>query len=172
MKVTQFGGQLYQLTMLLNHIQQEQHRNVRVPNLNGPNPSGNAPLVANGVPVEDAVEQLQLQLQMVQSRLSYDAASVAGHVFESYEDNYQWVVANCSPEDWQYFMDMSALYSLVRPDGQEYDVMLTEESNSSKARYTYSTQARLSLSFKTKVPGIFGSDRSARNGHPFSAISE
>jgi hypothetical protein len=127
--------------------------------------------MANRVPVEDAV-QLQLQLQMVQSRLRSDVASVAGHVFESYEDTFQWVVANCSPEDWQYVMDMPALYSLVRPDGQEYDVMLTEEPNSSNAGYASSAQARLSLSFKTKVPGIFGADRSARNGHPFYAISE
>jgi hypothetical protein len=50
--------------------------------------------------------------------------------------------------------------------------MLTEESNSRKAGYASSAQARLSLSFKTKVPGIFGADLSARNGHPFSAISE
>jgi hypothetical protein len=125
MKVTQLGGQLYQLTMLLNQIQQEQQRNVMIPNLNGQNPPGNAPLMANGVPVEDAVEQIQLQLQMVQSRLRSDAVSVAGHVFESYEDTFQWVVANCSPEDWQYIMGMPALYSLVRPDGHEYDVMLT-----------------------------------------------
>jgi hypothetical protein len=85
MKVTQLGGQLYQLTMRLSQMQQEQQRNVMIPNLNGQNPSGNAPLMDNGVPVEDAVEQLQLQLQMVQSRLRYDAASVAGHIFESYE---------------------------------------------------------------------------------------
>jgi hypothetical protein len=97
--MTQLGCQLYQLTMLLNQMQQEQQRNVRIPNLNWQNPSGNTPLMANGVPVEDAVERLQLQLQMVQSRLRSDAASVAGHVFESYEDMYQWVVANCSPED-------------------------------------------------------------------------
>jgi hypothetical protein len=50
--------------------------------------------------------------------------------------------------------------------------MPTEESNSSKAGYASSSQARLSLSFKTKVPGIFGADRSARNGHPFSVIYE
>jgi hypothetical protein len=81
-------------------------------------------------------------------------------------------VANCSPEDWQYVMDVPALYSLVHPDGQECDVMLTEESNSSKAGYASSAQARLSLSFITKVPGIFGADRLARNGRPFSAISE
>jgi hypothetical protein len=53
--------------------------------------------MVNGVPVEDAVEQLYLQLQMVQSRLRSDSASVAGHVFESYEDTCQWVVANSSP---------------------------------------------------------------------------
>jgi hypothetical protein len=97
MKITQLGGQLYQLTILLNKMQQEQQRNMMIPNLNGQNPSGNAPLMANGVPVEDAVEQLQLQLQMVQSRLRSDADSVAGHVFESYEDTHQWVVATCSP---------------------------------------------------------------------------
>jgi hypothetical protein len=29
----------------------------------------------------------------------------------------------------------------------------------------------LKLSFKTKVPGIFGADRLAKNGHPFAVIS-
>jgi hypothetical protein len=41
-----------------------------------------------------------------------------------------------------------------------------------KAGYASSAQERLSLSFKMKVPGFFGADRSAKNGHPFSAISE
>jgi hypothetical protein len=77
MKATHLGGQLYQFsTMLLNQIQQEQKRNVMIPNLDRQNPPGNAPLMAYGVPVEDAVEQLQLQLQMVQSRLGSDGASV------------------------------------------------------------------------------------------------
>jgi hypothetical protein len=75
--------------------------------------------------LEDAFEQLQLQLQVVQYRLRSDAASVAGHVFESYDDTYKWVVANYSPEDWQYFMDMPALYSLVRIEGQHHDMILT-----------------------------------------------
>jgi hypothetical protein len=52
--------------------------------------------------------------------------------------------------------DMPALYSLVRPDDQCYHIILEEESNSSKAGYDSSTQARLSLSFKTKFLGIFG----------------
>jgi hypothetical protein len=49
--------------------------------------------------------------------------------------------------------------------------MLTEESNSSKAGYASSVQARFSLSFKTKVRGIFA-DRSAKNRHNFADISE
>jgi hypothetical protein len=129
-------------------------------------------VMVNGVPVEDAVTQLQLEIQVVQSRLRSDYASIAGRVFEYYEDTLAWVVAHCSPEDWQYGMDMPALYSLIRPDGQQHDVMLKEEYNSSKAGYTSSAQARLSLSFKMKVPGFFGADRSAKNGHPFSAISD
>jgi hypothetical protein len=64
------------------------------------------------------------------------------------------------------------MYIMVRPEGQNHDVMLTEESNSSKAGYASSAHARLSLSFKTKVPGVFGADRSAKSGHPFSAIAK
>jgi hypothetical protein len=130
------------------------------------------PVMVNGVPVEDAVAQLQLEIQVVQSRLRSDYASIARHVFESYEDTLVWVVAHCSPEDWQYVMDVPALYSLIWTDGQQHDGRLQEESNSSKEGYASSAQARLSLSFKMKVPGIFGADRSAKNGHPFSAISD
>jgi hypothetical protein len=82
------------------------------------------------------------------------------------------VVAHCSPEDWQYVMDMAVLYSLIWPDGQQHYVMFQEESNSSKDEYASSAQAWLPPSFIMKVPGILGADRSANNGHPFSAISE
>jgi hypothetical protein len=50
--------------------------------------------------------------------------------------------------------------------------MLIEESNSSKTGYASSAQGRLYFSFKTKVQGIFGPYRSAKNGHPFSAITK
>jgi hypothetical protein len=36
--------------------------------------------------------------------------------------------------------------------------------------YSYYEQAKLALSFKTKVPGIFGGEKVAINGHPFAAI--
>jgi hypothetical protein len=159
MKVTQLGGQLYQLTMLLKQMKHEHQQNyISGSTLPRPGQSDQELVTVNGIPVEDAVEQLQMQLQEVQFCIWSDAAYVAGRVFDSYEDTYQWIVANCSPEDWQYVMDMPALYSLVRPEGQNNDVMLTEESNSSKAGYTSSAHARLSLSFKTKVPGFFGAD--------------
>jgi hypothetical protein len=106
----------------------------------------------------------------VQSRLRSDTEYAAGHVFESYEYTYQWVVANFSPDDWQYVMDMPALYSLVRPEGQNHDVMLTDESDSSKAGYASSAHARLSVLLKTKVPGIVEACGSAKIVHPFSAI--
>jgi hypothetical protein len=53
--------------------------------------------MVNGVPVEDAVAQLQLEIQVVQSHLRSDSASIAGHVFGSYEDTLAWVVAHCTP---------------------------------------------------------------------------
>jgi hypothetical protein len=165
-KLTRVDGQLYQFTLILNQTQQEfrQHNlaSQRLPVGGG---SVMGPVMVNGVPVEDAVAQLQLKIQVVQSRLRSDSVSIAGHVFESYEDTLAWVVAHCSPEDWQYVMDMLAFYSLIRPDGQQHDVMLQEEFNSSKAGYASSAQARLSRYFKMKVPGIFGADR-------FSAISD
>jgi hypothetical protein len=67
-------------------------------------------------------------------------------------------------------MDIPALYSMVGPESQKYDVMLIEKYNSSKAGYASSAQGCLSLSFKTRVRGIFRADRSARNGNPFSVI--
>jgi hypothetical protein len=113
---------------------------------------------------------LQLEVQVVESRLGSESSFIGGQGGESYEDTLKWVVINCSPEDWQYVMDMPALYSLVRPDGQIHDTLLEEESNSSRAGHASSTQDRLALSFKTKVPGIFGGQKVAKNGHPFAAI--
>jgi hypothetical protein len=129
----------------------------QIVNLNGPGPSGSEPVVVYDVPVKDAVEQLQLQVQVVQSHFRPDAAYIDGTICKYYEDNYQWLVANCSPDGWKYVMDMPAVYSLVRPDGQQYEVMLTEETNPSKAGSGYATsaQAHFSFSFKKKFQESF-----------------
>jgi hypothetical protein len=126
-KLTQVNGKLYQLTLILNQTQQEfwQH-NLAPPLLPGAGSSGIGPVMVNGVPVEDAVAQLKLQIQVVQSHLRSDSASIAGHVFESHDDTLAWVVAHCIPEEWQYVMDMPALYSLIRTDVQHHDVMFQE----------------------------------------------
>jgi hypothetical protein len=79
----------------------QQHK-LAAPNLNGQGPSGSEPVMVNGITVEDDVGQLQLQLQMVQSHLRYDVASIDSHVFESYDETYQWAVATCRPEEWKY----------------------------------------------------------------------
>jgi hypothetical protein len=143
---------------------------LKVPNnavLHEPSPNLMMP---QGVPIEDAVLQLQIELQVVHSRLRSDTACVGGYTFEYYEDTLKWVIANCSAEDWQYVMDMPAFYSLVRHDGQEYGVLLQEQSHSIRAGFASSTQSRLNISFKTKAPGFFGAEKAAKNGHPFAAI--
>jgi hypothetical protein len=56
-------------------------------------------MMPQGLHIEDALLQLQIELQVVQSRLRSDAACVGGHTFESYEDTLKWVTANCSAED-------------------------------------------------------------------------
>jgi hypothetical protein len=112
------GQELYQLTYILGRIQQE-HQSI-ISSCGGAHrapPTGSS--MVNGIPVEDAVVQLQLDLQIVKSRLRSDATSVYGHTFESYEDTLKLVVVHCSADDCQYVMDIPALYSLVRTDGPE-----------------------------------------------------
>jgi hypothetical protein len=160
---TQSVAQLYQLSVLLKQVQQDlQQHKLKVPdNVGIPGPSLN-PRMPHGMPIEDVVLQLQIELQVVQFRLRSDAYCVGGYTFQPYENTLKWVTANCSAEDWQYAMDMPALYSLVQPDGQYYQVLFEEQSHSSKAGYASSTQGQLDLSFKTKVPVMFGYDRTSK----------
>jgi hypothetical protein len=81
---------MHTLALLLNQVHQDvQQHNLKVPN-NAmlPEPSPNL-MIPQGVPIEDAVLQLQIELQVVQSRLRSDAACVGGHTFESYEDTLE-----------------------------------------------------------------------------------
>jgi hypothetical protein len=151
--------QLHQLALKLNQVQQylQQHKLKMPNNAVMPDPSSNL-MMPQGVHIEDAVLKVHI------------TACIGDYMFESYEDTLKWVTTNCSAEDWQYVMYMPALYSLVHPDGQHYDVLLQEQSHYSRAGYASFTQARLALYIKKKVPGIFGADRTAKNGHPFTAI--
>jgi hypothetical protein len=53
-------------------------------------------------------------------------------------------------------MDMPALYSLVKTDGQGHKAILEEQASSTKAGYASVKQARLSLSFQSKITDFFG----------------
>jgi hypothetical protein len=89
------GGQMHTLSLLSNQVKQDvQQHNSRVPN-NAvlPEPSPNL-MMPQGVPIEDAVLQLKIELQVVQSCLRSDAACVGGQTFESYDDTLKWVTAS------------------------------------------------------------------------------
>jgi hypothetical protein len=65
-KLTQVNGQLYQLTLILNQTQQEfRQHNLAPQRLLGGGGPVMGPVMMNGVPVEDAVAQLQLEIQVV-----------------------------------------------------------------------------------------------------------
>jgi hypothetical protein len=99
-EVEQISGHLMQLAQFLVHAQQEvQHcKSVTTGGSLPSSSSPDVPLEVNGIPVEDAVAQLQLEVQIVQSRLQSESASIGGRVFESYEDTLKWTVTSCSPE--------------------------------------------------------------------------
>jgi hypothetical protein len=69
--------------MMRNQVQQDlqQHKLSG----GGMGPAGwapSSPIMSHGVQVADAVDQLQIELQAVHSRLCSDAASIGGPVFE------------------------------------------------------------------------------------------
>jgi hypothetical protein len=51
------------------------------------------------VMVSELYDTYLVELKMVQSRLGSNVASVFGHIFESYEDTIESVVAQCSSDD-------------------------------------------------------------------------
>jgi hypothetical protein len=68
-------------------------------------------------------------------------------------------------------LDMHALYSLVKNDGENLKALLEEQSHSPKDGYALSTQARMSLSFKCKIPEVFGSGKVNKMYHPFGDVA-
>jgi hypothetical protein len=67
-------------------------------------------------------------------------------------------------------MDMPALYRLVNTDGQGHTALLEEQVNSTKAGYASAKQARLSLSFQSKIPEFFGPVKTNNIDHPFGEV--
>jgi hypothetical protein len=99
---------------------------------------------------------MRRELDVFASRIKSEAATIGGITFESYDDTLKGVSQYCHKDDWKYMMDMPDLYSLVKTDDQGHKALLEEQANSTKAGYASAKQARLSLSFQSKIPKIFG----------------
>jgi glucose dehydrogenase len=109
----------------------------------------------DGLPIEYYVRQMRRELYVFASRIKSEALTIGGITFESYDDTLKWVYQYCHKDDCKYVMDMPALYSVVKTDGQGHKALLEEQANSTKAGYALDKQARLSLSFQSKIPEFF-----------------
>jgi hypothetical protein len=115
-------------------------------------------------------DRCEEELDVFASRIKSKAVTIGGITFESYDDTLKWVSRYCHKDDWKYVMDMPALYSLLKTDGQGHKVVLEEQPNSTKAGYASAKQARLSLSFQSKIPEFFGPGRANKTDHPFGEV--
>jgi hypothetical protein len=94
-KTNQIIEQLHKVSLLLNQVQKDlQQHKLKVPN-NAvlPEPSPDL-MMPQGVPIEDAVLKLKIELSVVQYRLRLDTECVGGYTFESYEDTLKWITDN------------------------------------------------------------------------------
>jgi hypothetical protein len=114
---------------------------------------------------------MRRELDVFASRIKSEAVTIDGITFESYDDTLKWVSQYCHKDDWKYVMDMPALYSLVKTDGQGHKALLEEQANSTKAGYASAERACLSLSFQSKVPDIFGLGKANSTYHPFGEVA-
>jgi hypothetical protein len=101
------------------------------------------------LPIEDYVRQMRRELDEFASRIKSETVTIFGITFESYDDTLKWVSQYCHKDDWKYVMDMPALYSLVKTDGQGH-----------KALY-----------FQSKIPVFFWPGKANKTDHPFGELA-
>jgi hypothetical protein len=166
-KFEDINTKILQLASLLGHMQREVQVNVSTSVLPGPNEG----VQVGGLPIEDYVRQMRRELDMFASRIKSEAVTIGGITFESYDGTLKWVYQYCHKDDWKYVMDIPALYSLVKTDGQGHKALLEEQANSTKVGYASTKQARLSLSFQSKIPEIFGPGKTNKTDHPFGEVA-
>jgi hypothetical protein len=87
-----------------------------------PGPSEGAQV--DGLPMEDYVQQMRRELDVFASSIKSETVIIGGITFESYDDTLKWVSQYCHKDDWKYVMDMPALYSLAKTDGQGHTALL------------------------------------------------
>jgi hypothetical protein len=167
LKFEAVNAKMLQLASLLGHMQREVQVNIDTSVLPGPTQG----IHVDGLPIEDYVRQMRRELYVFASRIKSEAVTIGGITFESHDGTLKWVSQNCHKDDWKHVMDMPALYSLVKTDGQGHKVLLEEQANSTKVGYASAKQARLSLYFQSKIPEIFGPGQMNRTDHPFGEVA-
>jgi hypothetical protein len=155
LKFEDINTKLLQLASVLGHIQREVQVNVGTSVLPGPNEG----VQVDGLPIEDYVRQMRRELDVFPLRIKSEVVTIGGITFEPYDDTLKWVSQYCHKDDLKYVMGIPALYSLVKTDGQGHNALLEEQANSTKAGYSSAKQARLSLSFQSKIPDFLGQNK-------------
>jgi hypothetical protein len=117
--VSQFediNAKLFQLSFLLGRLQIDVQANAVSSVFPVPVPSGS--VLISGQHIEDYVLQMRKELDVFSSRIKNESVTIDGVTFESYDGTLRWVDTHCHKDDWNYVMDVPALYSLVKTDGQ------------------------------------------------------
>jgi hypothetical protein len=169
-QIAEIHAKLFQLVSLVGRLQREVQANAG----SGPLPAGrhddNA-LMCDGLPIADYITHMRRELDASGARIKSESVTIGGVTLESYDDTLKWVTNHFHKDDWKYAMDMPALYSLVKTDGNNLKALLEEQSHSSKAGYASSKQARLSLLFQCKIPEVFGPGKANKTYHLFGGVA-
>jgi hypothetical protein len=163
LKFEDIHNKLLQLASLMGHIQREVQGGVGTSVLHGPS----ACAQVDGLRIEDYVRHMRRELDVFASRIKSEAVTIGEITFESCNDTLKWVSQYSQKDESKYVMDMPDMYSLVKTDGQGHKALLEEQANSTKAGYASEKQARLSLSFQSKIPDFFGPGKTNKTDHPF-----
>jgi hypothetical protein len=169
-QIAEIHANLFQLVSLLGRLQREVQANAGSGTLPAGRHDDNA-MMCDGLLIAYYVTHMRRELDAAGARIKSESVTIGGVTLESYDDTLKWVTNHCHKDDWKYVMDMSALYSLVKTDGNNLKALLEEQSHSSKDGYASSKQARLSLLFQCKIPEVFGPGKANKTDHIFGGVA-
>jgi hypothetical protein len=87
LKFEDVNTKMLQLASLLGHMQREVQVNTGTSVLPGPNEG----VQVDGLPIEDYVKQMRMELYVFASRIKSEAVTIGGITFESYDGTLKWV---------------------------------------------------------------------------------
>jgi hypothetical protein len=132
---------------------------------------GNSGDMVDGKPLLDIIRTLNLQVEVIQSRMQSQVVRMGGILFESYEDTYWWVYTSLNENYWTYVLDIPGVYTLVQRDGKGFTAMLDEEVDVCKVGYYNANNPHITLSYTSMFPDIFKPDKTPKvEGRLFPAI--